>query len=152
MSLKMWIVMLTVLAFLGCSEKTQQRVEDSSKAVIADVKEGAVEAVEVTKEAAADAEQTASVKSALIASDKVETAAINVDTLNGQVHLRGYVPTLGQRTLAEEIAKNTVKERTSVINELAVGAVPDNPSGTPTPGPLGPPGTISDEAHEGHDH
>ena len=153
MNLKMWAAGLAVVAFLGCSDKTQQQVEDTSKAVVTDVKENAQEAVQVTKDAAAGAEVTAGVKSALLASNKMDTSAVNVDTVNGTVHLRGYVPTVDQKTLAEEIAKNTVAAGTSVVNELAVGipatATPAVASGTPSPGAS--PGTITDDVHESHD-
>lgn len=158
MKIKMFAAGLAVLALMGgCSEKTQQQVEETGKAVVADVKENAAEAVQVTKEAAAGAELTASVKSALLASDKMDTTALNVDTVDKVVHLKGYVPTLEQRTLAEEIARNTVPTGVTVTNELNVGAAPDA-TGTPassatvsgTPNPAAP-GTITDDAHDSHD-
>jgi hypothetical protein len=147
----MWAAGLAVVAFLGCSDKTQQQVEDTSKAVVTNVKESAQEAVQVTKDAAAGAEVTAGVKSALLASDKMDTSAVNVDTVDGTVHLRGYVPSVDQKALAEEIARNTVAAGTSVVNELAVGvpALPVVSSGTPSPGAS--PDAVVDPAHDNHD-
>lgn len=142
-----------LLMLAGCTEKTQQQVQDTGKAVVSDVKEGAGEAVEASKAALAGAEITASVKSALIASQKLDHSDLNVDTVDGAVHLRGYVPNMEQRTLAEEIAKNTVAPGTTVVNDLSVGPAP---SGTPTPLATGTalpsssatPGTITDEVNE----
>lgn len=137
----------------GCNEKTQQQVQDTGKAVVAEVKENAGQAVEVTKAAAADAEVTAGVKSALMASKKMDTSALNVDTMDGKVHLRGYVPNMEQRSLAEEIARNTVASGTEVVNELSVGVpVSGSPTpvdtGTALPSSSATPGTITDEVNE----
>lgn len=158
MKIKMFAAGLAVLALMGgCSQQTQQQVEETGKAVVADVKENAAEAVQVTKDAAAGAELTASVKSALLASDKMDTASLNVDTVDKVVFLKGYVPTVEQRTLAEEIALNTVPIGVSVTNELNVGPAPlgtatpgssATVSGTPNPAA---PGTITDDAHDAHD-
>jgi hypothetical protein len=155
------IATLAFVAVVGCSPATQQQVQNTTRAVATEVREGATQAVEVSKEAAAQAEVTVSVKGALLASDKVDTSALNVDTVNSAVYLRGYVPTLEQRTLAEEIANNTVADEIAVVNELAVG-VDVTSSSTPLAGatPLPTPGTLVDEAHEheahhpgdGHDH
>lgn len=155
MNLKIFVAGLALVTLLGgCSEKTQQQVEDTSKAVVTDVKEGASEAVEATKEAAAVAETTAAVKAALLASNKMDTKALNVDTVEGTVHLKGHVPTEEQRALAEEIAKSTVAEGTNVVNELVVGEPTATPAaeGTPVAGetPVAT-GTPAGD-HDGHDH
>lgn len=144
---------MAALLLGGCGENAKQQVQSTGKAVVSEVKKNAGEAVEMTKEAAADAEITAGVKSALIASKQMDTSALNVDTVDGKVYLRGYVPNLQQRSLAEEIAKNTVKESTVVSNELSVGV---RVSGSPTPVATGTalpassatPGTITDDANE----
>lgn len=157
MKLKMFIAGIALVAVVGCSQQTQQQVEETGQAVVAEVKEGATEAVAATKDAAAVAEVTGSVKSALLASSKVETKDLNVDTVDGTVHLRGHVPSDEQRSLAEEIAKNTVSSGTTVVNELVVGEPSATPaaSGTPlvsgTPVATGTPGAVDDHGHD-HDH
>jgi hypothetical protein len=147
--LQTWMAGLALATVLcGCSQQTQQQVENTGQAVVTDVKENAQQAVDVTKDAVADAELTASVKSALIASDKLDHSALNVDTSAKVVYLRGHVPTVDQKSLAEEIAKNTVSAGVTVQNELSVGA----PGTAPSVSTTASPGTITDDAHEGHDH
>ncbi len=143
-------------ALSGCTPQTQQQVEDTTRSVASDVKENAGQAMDATKEAAAQAEITTSVKSALMASDKVDTAALNVDTEGQSVYLRGAVKTDEEKTLAEEIAKNTVAEGVTVTNELvvstSVGASPtpnSAMSSSPTPA-MTPVEEHGD--HDGHNH
>ena len=164
MKFKTFAAALALAALLvGCSQETQQQVEDTSKSVATDVKEGAKEAVETTKEVAADVDLTASVKTALMASDKIDSSALNVDTVDGTVFLKGSVPDDMQKTLAEEIAKNTVPENTMIKNELAVGAAsdadatpsPDAEGATPAEGAVVDPNATATPAHaegDGHNH
>lgn len=136
MKFKTFAAALALAALLvGCSQETQQQVEDTSQSVASDVKEGAKDAMETTKEVASDMDLTASVKTALMASDKIDSSALNVDTVDGTVFLKGSVPDDMQKTLAEEIAKNTAPENTMIKNELAVGAAADGDSDTATATP-----------------
>lgn len=101
------------ILLVGCTQQAQQQIEDTGKAVVVDVQESrqlhpveldhgggpifegeqSAQAVKKSQEAVADAEITASVKSALLASKKMDTRALNVDTVKGTVFLRGAVPT-----------------------------------------------------------
>jgi hyperosmotically inducible protein len=70
---------------------------------------------------AADAAITADVKARLIGEPGIRAFAINVDTYNGIVSLKGDVKTSQQRATAERLARK-VKGVKSVSNELAVKA------------------------------
>ena len=148
MMLKFQVALLAALLLFssGCTEQTQQQVQDTGKAVVEDVKENAQQAVEATKDAAADAEVTTSVKSALMASEKMDTTALNVDTIGKNVYLRGYVADVEQKTLAESIAKNTVAADFAVNNELLVGMPTDSPSPEASATDPSSPGTIVDDS------
>lgn len=137
-------------ALSGCNAQTQQQVEDTTRSVASDVKENAGQAVDATKAAAAEAEITTSVKSALMASDKVDTAALNVDTEGQTVYLRGAVKTDDEKALAEEIAKNTVAQGVTVTNELAVSPEP-GASVSPNPQSVSSPAMTPAEEHGDHD-
>ena len=65
-----------------------------------------------------DVTTTTMVKTALLAREGLGALHINVDTINGVVHLRGHVRTAEERALAEEIAE--VYEGAVVVNELEV--------------------------------
>ena len=132
-------------ALSGCSAQTQQQVEETTKAVASDVKESAGQAMDATKAAAAEAEITTSVKSALMASDKVDTGALNVDTKGQTVYLRGAVKTGEEKALAEEIAKNTVADGITVTNELVSPA--GGASASPIPSRSAKPAMTPIEEH-----
>jgi hyperosmotically inducible protein len=68
---------------------------------------------------AADAAITADVKARLIAEPGIRALAINVDTYNGNVTLKGDVKSGAQRSTAEGIARK-VKGVKGVRNELAI--------------------------------
>jgi hyperosmotically inducible protein len=70
---------------------------------------------------AADAAITADVKARLIGEPGIRSLSINVDTLNGNVSLKGDVKTGAQRATAERLARK-VKGVKSVRNDLAVKA------------------------------
>ena len=71
--------------------------------------------------AQSDAALTASVKTRLAADDLVKATAINVDTADHVVTLKGTVASLAGKSRAEQIAKST-KGVTRVINLLTVTA------------------------------
>lgn len=68
---------------------------------------------------AQDAAITADVKARLIAEPGIRALAINVDTYDGQVTLKGEVATAAQRSTAASIA-NKVKGVKSVRNDLTL--------------------------------
>jgi hyperosmotically inducible periplasmic protein len=68
---------------------------------------------------AADAAITADVKARLIAEPGIRSLAINVDTNNGNVSLKGDVKSAAQRSTAGSLASK-VKGVKSVHNELTV--------------------------------
>jgi hyperosmotically inducible protein len=65
-----------------------------------------------------DITTTAQVKTALLADEHIGTRHINVDTIDGVVHLRGYVHSERERELAEEVA--ILYGATVIKNELEV--------------------------------
>ena len=78
----------------------------------------ATQSVGATFDAAA---QTAQIKTALIDADNLDADDINVDT-NGTtktVTLKGHVPTVAQKTMAETIARDKAPEYT-VVNNLEI--------------------------------
>ena len=127
-------IALTVLFATGCSQQTQQQAENAAQSMAADAEKNVKIAVEKTEEVTANAELTASVKSALMASKQIDTSNLNVDSQDGTIYLRGFVLDEEQKTLATEIAKNTASEGAVVVNELSIGnptATPDAATATP---------------------
>jgi osmotically-inducible protein OsmY len=100
----------------GCTQQQKVEAGNASKRAQTQLEQTAAKA----KHDLADGSITLKVKSAMNASDKLNTSAINVDTKDKVVHLRGAVTGADQKALAERIAKDTVGTDVSVVNELAV--------------------------------
>ena len=111
---------LSIAGMTGCSN--QQRVEAGNQANRAghEIKQAAAN---VQKDLS-DGSITLKVKSAMNASDKLNTSGINVDTANKVVHLKGAVSDASQKTLAERIARDTVGNDITVMSHLTVQVKP----------------------------
>src|SRR5689334_4033179 len=106
------------LALSGCSR--QQQAEAGSQAQRA--KSQTQQAVSKARQQLSDGSITAKVKTAMMASDKLQTGGIDIDTANRVVHLKGSVPDASQKALAERIAKDTVGPDVRVVSDLTVNA------------------------------
>ncbi len=116
----MMLVLAVTLTLAGCSN--EQKAEAGNKAQHA--KEQTRHAVQNARQALSNSAITAKVKTAMLASDKLQTGGINIDTKNGVVHIRGTVPDASQKTLAERIARDTVGSGIAVICELQIKPAP----------------------------
>lgn len=102
---------------LGCKQETADRAAKAIENVPAQVERGAERAAAVMD----DATITAKVKTALIAEPDLKGMAIDVDTSQNVVTLKGTVATDAVRERAERIAKEVEGVR-EVRNELLVKA------------------------------
>ena len=92
-----------------------ERAREAGAQVGGVIAEGANQAERV----AADAALTAKIKSKMLLDDKIDAAAINVDTANRVVRLTGIVGSPEQRERAVQLARETegVEE---VVDQLAI--------------------------------
>lgn len=104
------------LALAGCSQQQKVEAGNAAQKAQTQIEQAANEA----KHDLTDGGITVRVKGAMTTSDKLDTSAINVDTKDKIVHIRGAVPDANQKALAERIAKDTVGHDVKVVNELAV--------------------------------
>ncbi len=75
---------------------------------------------ETMKESAVDMKITTSVKSHLVMNDKLHTLTqVSVRTVDGTVYLTGSVPTLKEKSMAEEVTSK-VEGVKKVVNNLEV--------------------------------
>ena len=91
------------------------RARDAGARVGGAVAEGANEAQRV----AADAALTAKIKSKMLLDDKIDAAAINVDTANRVVRLAGVVGSPQERERAVQLARETEGVE-QVVDQLAI--------------------------------
>ena len=110
------ISLAAALALAGCSR--QQTAEAGSQADRA--KNQAQKALGNARVELQNGTVTARVKTAMMASTRLDTSNVNVDTNNGVVYLKGSVPAADQKNLAMQIAKDTVGSGTKVVSQLQV--------------------------------
>lgn len=79
----------------------------------------ALAALGCTAQTVDDSTITAKVKTKLAADTRTSAIKIEVETVNGVVTLTGSVPTDGEKSAAEQVAKNT-EDVKSVANRIAV--------------------------------
>ncbi|MDQ3012448.1 MAG: BON domain-containing protein [Acidobacteriota bacterium] len=79
----------------------------------------ALTALGCTAQTVDDSTITAKVKTKLAADTRTSAIKIEVETVNGVVTLTGSVPTDGEKSAAEQVAKNT-EDVKSVTNRIAV--------------------------------
>jgi hyperosmotically inducible periplasmic protein len=114
--LSLWLCALAIAGLTGCSQR--QKVEASNQAQRAgdEIKQAASKA----QKDVSDGSITFKVKTAMTASDKLDTSEIDVDTKDKVVHLKGTVPTADQKARAERIAQDVVGEDVSVMSHITV--------------------------------
>ena len=77
--------------------------------------------VACTEKRVDDAVLTATIKTRMTADGRISPTRVNVDTINGNVTLKGVVPTQEEKDAAEEVARK-VEGVTSVSNQILVNA------------------------------
>lgn len=117
-----WLALaLAATLAVGCSQhdqrQTEAALEGGAQQVGHAVKEGAKD-VGQTLETGMD---TAKVKSALMASEKMDASNLNVDKEGNVYYLRGSVPSEEQKALAERMTTDMIGKTDKVVNELKVG-------------------------------
>lgn len=108
----------------GAVNEVQQagrEMRDDARQAGQDMQAAGKEATETIARDAADAAITAKVNAALAADDQLSALAIDVDTTNGQVELKGTAPTAAARDRATTLAQ-AVQGVVKVDNRLTVQA------------------------------
>jgi osmotically-inducible protein OsmY len=110
------LAIVALICLLGFTYMVATRGWDQARDTVVNGVQGVAYAAKETSE---DATLSAKVKTALSLSRRVPAGAINVDTQNEVVTLRGEVPNEETRTLAEMIARDT-SGVTELHNEIRV--------------------------------
>ena len=98
---------------LGCSPAERQ-----------DVKESAEKGVKTAGTVLDNGVSSTKIKSALLATPKLDASKINVDTDKTQVYLRGSVLNQEQKSLALRLATDMVGKQQHVVDELKIVSNP----------------------------
>lgn len=118
---KLFMLMVAGALALGCSPGERNDMADKADQAGQSAKK------EMTKAGKAMDEgmSTTRIKSALMASKKVDASNINVDTEKKTVFLRGSVKTAEQKKLARELANTMIDTDQKLVDELKISANPD---------------------------
>ncbi|WP_161974530.1 BON domain-containing protein [Piscinibacter terrae] len=102
-------------------KKAGEDAKQATKDAATDVKDATKSAADQASNKVSDALITTSVKAELAKDSKLSALAINVDTDNGRVVLKGTAPDADSKSRATSLA-TAVKGVTSVDNQLTVGS------------------------------
>jgi hyperosmotically inducible periplasmic protein len=102
-------------------KKAGEDAKQATKDAAADVKDATKSAADQASNKVSDALITTSVKAELAKDSKLSALAINVDTDNGRVVLKGTAPDADSKARATSLA-SAVKGVSSVDNQLTVGS------------------------------
>lgn len=109
------------LLVAGCSQQEQQNAEQNLQKGAANVERTLEKGAKDVGKAVSTGVDTAKVKSALMASEKLNTDHLNVDKEGNTFYLRGSVPDAEQKALAARIANDVIGKDEKVVDELKVG-------------------------------
>lgn len=109
-------VMVTASLAAGCTMTDKQKLQDSADKVERSATRQARKAEKTVQEAAT----TTRIKAVLIASSKLDSSKINVDTVEKVVYLRGTVFSAEQKTLALRLAQDTAGKDEEIRDELKI--------------------------------
>ena len=112
------IAALALVILSGCNQRQKVEASDSARRAGEQAKSAASNA----QKSLSDASVTFKIKTAMSASDKLNTSGINIDTKDRVVYLRGTAADAQQKALAERIARDTAGDDIRVISELGVRA------------------------------
>jgi osmotically-inducible protein OsmY len=126
---RLWpaVVLAAALALPGCTERQEAEANSAAR----DAGNKVEQLAERAKEGLKDGSVTTRVKSALVASGKLDASRIDVDTKGKTVTLKGVVKDQAQKATAERIANDIVDAETKVMSQLTVEppARPASPAG-----------------------
>ena len=115
------------LALAGCSQQQQAEANSKAQQAKTQLQQGAQHANQRLKQGTAnlnkemtDQEIDLKVKTAMTASDKLNTSGIKVFVKNKVITLVGAVADSNQKALAERITKDTVGKDVKVVSKLQV--------------------------------
>lgn len=117
MKKELCLTLAAALLAVGCSQAERQDLTESANRGLAKAERAVDNSV-----------STAKIKSALMASPKLDASKINVDSDKNVVYLRGSVPSVEQKALATRLATDMVEKNQQVVDELKVAAAANQPS------------------------
>jgi osmotically-inducible protein OsmY len=113
---------LAGLALAGCSQRTINSAQKDTEHNVAVVNKKADELAKQAKPELNKLDLGARVTAAIAANENLRGTAIRVDASPNGVTLRGSVKTAAQKTLADQVARNTLGPGKTVTDELQVKA------------------------------
>ncbi len=122
-----WLLLGLGLLLAGCSPQQQQQTNQNLQQAGQKIQQGAQSAASSVGKALSNDSLTLQVKMALQNSAKLHGSQINVTTAAGAapnskiVTLSGTTPTPEQKTVAQQIATDTVGPNVQIVNSIQAG-------------------------------
>jgi len=119
------IVLTSAVLAMGCSQTERNNMANKADQGLREAGQTAKEEAKKAGQAMDEGMNTARIKSALLASKKLDASDINVDTSASTVFLRGSVKTAEQKKIANDLTNTMIEPDQKLVNELKIAAHPD---------------------------
>lgn len=122
---QLMIVLAAATLAMGCSQAERNDMATKADQGMQQAGQTAKKEMKKAGQAMDEGMSTTRIKSALLASKKLDASHINVDTAQNTVFLRGSVKTEDQKKLANDLTNTMIEPDQKLVNELKIAANPD---------------------------
>ena len=119
------IALTTAILAVGCSPAERNDMANKADQGMQQAKQTAKTGMKKAGQAVGEGVSTTRIKSALLASKKLDASHIDVDTDKKSVYLRGSVKSEEQKKIANDLANNMMEPDQKLVNELKISASPE---------------------------
>lgn len=123
---QLMILLTAATLAVGCSQAERNDMANKADQGVQQAGQTAKKEMKKAGEAMDEGMSSTRIKSALLASKKLDASNINVDTAQKTVYLRGSVKTAEQKKLANDLTNNMMDSDQKLVNELKIAANPDS--------------------------
>lgn len=119
------IALTTAILAVGCSPAERNDMANKADQGMQQAEQTAKTGMKKAGQAVGEGVSTTRIKSALLASKKLDASHIDVDTDKKSVYLRGSVKSEEQKKIAHDLANNMMEPDQKLVNELKISASPE---------------------------
>ncbi|MBS2040426.1 BON domain-containing protein [bacterium] len=118
-------LMLTTILAAGCSQSERNNMANQTNQGLREASQTVKQDLHKAGRAVDEGLSSTRIKSALMASRKLDASHINVDTEKKTVYLRGSVKTQEQKKIARDLTNTMIEPGQKLVDELKIAANPD---------------------------
>ena len=125
MKTQLMILLTSAVLAVGCSQAERNDMANKADQGMREAGQTAKQEAKKAGQAMEEGMSSTRIKSALLASQKLDASNINVDTAQKTVFLRGSVKSEEQKKIANDLTNTMIEPDQKLVNELKIAANPD---------------------------